>query len=261
MALTDHEWLACCDIKIMLDAARGKFTERKVRLLNCACCRRIWNLFTDDRSRKAVEIAEQFAEGTATLAELRNVADDAFAAYRQVSAVAVNTDSATEARYNAAAAAYNAAHHANFVSTTSRPFPDSVLPAARAAAAAGSSFPAVNAADPDIENIIENQTAPGTPWSRTMADEQVHLCGLIRDILGNSFRPVAVDPSWLAWNGGTVVKIAQSIYDQRAFDRLPVLADILEDAGCHHADILDHCRQPGPHVRGCHVIDSLLGKS
>jgi hypothetical protein len=61
-------------------------------------------------------------------------------------------------------------------------------------------------------------------------------------------------------NEGTVPQIAQAIYTDRAFDRLPVLADALEDAGCADASILDHCRQPGEHVRGCWVLDLLLGK-
>jgi hypothetical protein len=70
----------------------------------------------------------------------------------------------------------------------------------------------------------------------------------------------AVDPSWLAWNGGTVRNLAQSIYDERAFDRLPVLADALEDAGCADADLLGHLRGPGPHARGCWAVDRILGK-
>ena len=70
------------------------------------------------------------------------------------------------------------------------------------------------------------------------------------------------DVSWLAWNDGTVVKLAQAIYDDRAFDRLPILADALEDAGCQDADILGHCRQQGAvHVRGCWVVDLLTGRS
>ena len=70
----------------------------------------------------------------------------------------------------------------------------------------------------------------------------------------------ALNPDWLAWNDGTVPRITQAIYDERAFDRMPVLADALEDAGCTDRAILDHCRQPGPHVRGCWVVDLLLGK-
>ncbi|HJZ55412.1 MAG TPA: hypothetical protein VKE74_10660, partial [Gemmataceae bacterium] len=70
------------------------------------------------------------------------------------------------------------------------------------------------------------------------------------------FRPVAVDPSWLA---STVVTLAGGIDADRAFDRLPILADALQDAGCDNTDILNHCLGPGPHVRGCWVVDLMLG--
>ena len=84
---------------------------------------------------------------------------------------------------------------------------------------------------------------------------------LLRDIFGNPFRPVAAEPSWTTWNGGVVVKLAGSTYEGRAFERLPVLADALEEAGCTDADLLAHCRGGGEHVRGCWVVDLLLGKS
>jgi hypothetical protein len=82
----------------------------------------------------------------------------------------------------------------------------------------------------------------------------------LRDIFGNPFRSFPFDPTWLLWNDSVVVRIAQDIYDQRGFDRLPILADALEEAGCHDPDILAHCRQPGEHARGCWVVDLLLGK-
>ncbi len=85
-------------------------------------------------------------------------------------------------------------------------------------------------------------------------------CELLRCIFGNPFRPAAVDPAWLHWNSGTVLRLATAIYHDCAFERLPVLADALEEAGCTDAAILDHCRGPGPHVRGCWVVDLLLGK-
>jgi hypothetical protein len=66
-----------------------------------------------------------------------------------------------------------------------------------------------------------------------------------------------LDPSWLT---STIVFLAQAIYDDRAFDRLPILADALEDAGCTNADILEHCRQPGEHGRGCWVVNLLTGR-
>jgi hypothetical protein len=91
-------------------------------------------------------------------------------------------------------------------------------------------------------------------------DEEKHQCDLIRDILGYPYRPVTIIPSWLCWNDGTVVKIAQSIYDERRFEDLPILADALEDAGCDNEDILAPCRQSDAHVRGCWVVDLILGK-
>ncbi len=97
-------------------------------------------------------------------------------------------------------------------------------------------------------------------WTVGTAAERKKQTPLARDIFGNPFRPVAIDPAWLAWNGGLVRKLAQSVYDERAFGRLPVLADALEDAGCADADILSHCRSGGPHVWGCWVVDALLGK-
>jgi hypothetical protein len=97
--------------------------------------------------------------------------------------------------------------------------------------------------------------------SRTAVSlERKQQVKLLREIFGNPFRPAAVDASWLSWNGRTVPMIAQAIYDERAFERLPILADALEDAGCGDTDILRHCREPGEHVRGCWVIDLLLGK-
>jgi hypothetical protein len=80
------------------------------------------------------------------------------------------------------------------------------------------------------------------------------------DVFGNPFRPVTVDPSWLAWNNATVIKMAEAIYNGRTFDRLPILADALEDAGCTNEDMLTHCRQPGEHVRGCWAVDLLTGR-
>ena len=83
-------------------------------------------------------------------------------------------------------------------------------------------------------------------------------CGLIRCVFGNPFRPVAVDPSWLT---STVVALAEGIYADRAFDRMPILADALMDAGCDNDDVLTHSRGDGPHVRGCWVVDLVTGRA
>jgi hypothetical protein len=81
-------------------------------------------------------------------------------------------------------------------------------------------------------------------------------CEMLRDIFGNPFRPAAAEPSW---RSRRVIKLAGSIYERRDFGRLSKLAELLEQAGCADADILRHCRQPGGHVRGCWVVDLLLG--
>jgi len=81
---------------------------------------------------------------------------------------------------------------------------------------------------------------------------------LLRDIVGNPFRPATLDP---AWRTSTVLALASQMYGSRDFGAMPILADALQDAGCDTDDILDHCRGPGPHVRGCWVVDLVLGKS
>jgi hypothetical protein len=83
---------------------------------------------------------------------------------------------------------------------------------------------------------------------------------IIADLFGNPFRPVSLEPAWLAWRDGTVRRLAAAIYEERRFADLPVLADALEEAGCDNPDILDHCRGGGEHVRGCWVVDLILGK-
>jgi hypothetical protein len=89
-------------------------------------------------------------------------------------------------------------------------------------------------------------------------DARTEQARALRCIVGNPFRLAAVDPAWLT---STVVALARGIYDDRAFDRLPILADALQDAGCDSDSVLSHCRDAGPHARGCWVVDLLLGKA
>src|SRR5262249_13844848 len=97
--------------------------------------------------------------------------------------------------------------------------------------------------------------------SQTRSAEQSAQCAIIRDLIGPLlFRPHAVDPAWLACNDASASKLAQTIYDERTYDQMPILADALEDAGCSDAETLAHLRGPGPHVRGCWVVDLLLSK-
>jgi hypothetical protein len=84
------------------------------------------------------------------------------------------------------------------------------------------------------------------------------VTAIFRDIIGDPFRPVAIDPSWVT---STVVALARQMYESRDFSLMLILADALQDAGCDNEDVLNHCRGGGVHVRGCFVIDLFLGRS
>jgi hypothetical protein len=81
--MTETEWLACTEPRALLKAASGKVSARKLRLLVCACCRRVWDLLLDDRSKEAVEVSEQYADGTADDAALASARRNANAAYQR----------------------------------------------------------------------------------------------------------------------------------------------------------------------------------
>ncbi|MCE9561748.1 MAG: hypothetical protein K8U57_06795 [Planctomycetes bacterium] len=85
------------------------------------------------------------------------------------------------------------------------------------------------------------------------------ICNLVRDVVGNPYHPIARGPSWLT---STVVALAEGIYQERAFDQMPILADALQDADCDNTVILNHCRDEKlTHVRGCWALDLVLGKA
>jgi hypothetical protein len=240
--MTEAEWLAATDPEPMLVALRlaRKDSEQKLRLFGVACCRRVWSLLDDERSRRAVETAEQYADGRASLHQLAAARAEGKAAH-------------TEAQ--AAARAGNASR---------------CVPASGAAYRVARLDAVRGASD------VTNSCPFAVSGVRRQAANPAHLgelsvqADILRDIFGNPFRgKPAIDPSWLAWNGGTVRRLAASAYEERVLPsgeldgaRLAVLADALEEAGCHREVILGHLRQPGSvHVRGCWVLDLLLGKS
>lgn len=221
--MTEDEWFTSADPLKLLKHFRGSLRQRgrKLRLVAVACCRRIWRLFPDERSRQAVEVAERFADGLADTRGLKAASDIAGAAHRE----------AFERKGKVGSSAKWAAQF----SASEQPF---------FAATRSANFAFVAAGDPVVE----------------VGPEKATQAELIRDIFGNPFRPVAVEPTWLTWNDRTVEKLARTIYDERRFELMPILADALEEAGCGHTDILTHCREPNEHVRGCWVVDLLLGK-
>jgi hypothetical protein len=123
---------------------------------------------------------------------------------------------------------------------------------------------------PDINGLTSEDAFEAASWAVWNMDDWtpgVSSCSktdssfkavFLRDIFGNPFRPVTFDPEWRTSN---VVSLAKSMYESRDFAAMPILSDALQDAGCDHADILDHCRGSGPHVRGCWVVDVALGNA
>jgi hypothetical protein len=102
---------------------------------------------------------------------------------------------------------------------------------------------------------------PGTAWDEIGDATRSHAnyqASLVRDIYGNPFRSVIFDT---AWRSTTTIGLAETMYASRDFAAMPILADALEEAGCYNTAVLAHCRGPGPHVRGCWVVDLVLGKA
>lgn len=255
--MTEAEWLTCTDPQQMLrflngtgpyDTAERKLrrklrlrpvddcrTRRKLRLFCCACCRRVWHLLTDQRSRRAVELAERCADGGATLEELDEASTGASAVHRAAlrrlrqSGAARTGEAQAIAAYEAVCCLDRYEHYA--VEAALRWHPDSTAL---------------------LRCLFRN---PFRRHPRLGRDKE----GSPRVYFATAS---VVHQHWpvLRWNDGTVPKIAQAIYDERRFEDMPILADALEDAGCDNEEILRHCREPGEHARGCWVVDLLLGK-
>ena len=222
--MNESDWLACSDPTPMLRFLQERgISERKSRLLACACCRDIWVLLPDPRSRSAVEVAERFADDEATRRELWTAKRDAVSA----------TGIAANAAYWAASAK-----------------PSGPLLNAFDAASDAYARAMVGEARRDVAAL----------WDAAQVQSQRIQVSLVREVIGNPFRACPLDPHWLAWENRTIVLLARGIYDDRAFDRMPILGDALEEAGCPYEAVLEHCRSEGEHLRGCWVLDSVLGR-
>jgi hypothetical protein len=229
--MTEAEWLTCVDPGPLLTAQRGQVTDRKARLFAVACCRRIESFLVDPRAVEALAVAERFADGEAT-DEQRSAARKAAQQVAQVRGT-VRRPTTPKGDRRAASAVYYAV--------------------------AGEAWDAAWHARDLVLEVRAWQWGGCADATTARQAEQRAQAELVREILGNPFQPVVLDPAWLTWNGGLIAGLAQTIYTERAFDRLPILADALEDADCADRRILGHCRT-GHHVRGCWVIDLLLGK-
>jgi hypothetical protein len=222
-------WLAEADpgeLLVSLERA-GVRCGGKFYLFNAACCRRAWHLLADPRSRGAVGAVEGFADGGVGAGPMRAAYLGAVAAYRGSG----GAEAASAAGYAARAC----------------------LPAERASVGLDS-----------LRCSADVAWALGRCRDGFLAALPANL-RLLREVFGNPFRPVALSP---ACRTPDVLTLAQAAYEERSLPagtlepaRLALLADALEDAGCGEVEILGPLRSEGPHVRGCWVIDALLGKS
>ena len=247
--MTEAEWLVWQSPYMMLDELANRPTEeienddptvwppaRKVRLFAAACCRRAEHLLTDPRSRAALDAIEHYVDGRLTKKRLEKAAYDAGQVTWDLDAAPENV---TDGRMQAASAACSAADDIQ------DHFTDAAEVASQVASAVGAA-----AASPD-EDTDAYKTAEEI--------EEAYQADLIRDIFGNPFRTVTLNPAWLT---SDVLALAQGIYDERAYDRMPILADALQDAGCENDEVLTHCcDQHATHVRGCWVVDLVLGRA
>jgi hypothetical protein len=246
--MTEAEWLACTDPQPMLEFLRRAASDRKVRLFAVACCRRVWSSLEHEEFREAVRKAELFADGVVD-------SDVMFQAYEKAHAIFVKL----QGKDNGPGAALTASGFPSPPKSVLQRIADALddpwwedefdkgdplapaLVTARHAARA--------AADLQGQRYVLDAPA-------TIAEHRAQTA-LVHCLFGNPFRPRPVCAAWLTRE---VRGLADAIYAERSFDRMPFLADALEVSGCTNADLIEHCRSGQEHARGCWVVDVLLDK-
>lgn len=229
--MTEAEWLASTDIYKMLEYLRGKVSDRKLRLFAVACCYRPYYFIPDERQRRAILLAERMADEWVDENEWREAHQAVYDLWQTVCAMSLATQSKAP---------------------RGTPEVEKMMDADMATAAGWAI----------LEDAWEAAyQVTGVEWDEAHIDEPDQQLALLRDIFGNPLRTIAIAPASLRRNDALLVSLAQRFYAARDFRDMPILADALDEAGCTDADILNHCRLPGEHVRGCWVVDSILGKS
>jgi hypothetical protein len=224
--MTEAEWLTCRNSLAMLRSIGDRASDRKLRLFQVGCCRRMWSLVSDERWREAVLVAERYADKEATdktRVAARNCLYDFHNPIRP---------------HTTALHAVEVANRRTMERRTFLYYGGSAHVVAEAAATA----------DPSRRDHV---------YAVAYTSEYDAAAHLVRDIFVNPFQPVLFSPEWRT---DTAMSLARQMYESREFGAMPILADALQDAGCDEAAVLDHCRGPGPHVRGCWVVDLVLGK-
>lgn len=252
------EWQITSAVAGMWPIVGRNASERKRRLLAVAFCRRIAHLMTEERCQRLLDEAERqgLFDGDKPLGSASSLLDAIELASRYDEGPNQDDDhELREVTDRLRDVGHN--YYACYVDGRG-PFNYDLIATTEAAGALHSvagDYQSVRVAARQASYAIAifnngTDTEPGDP-----AEESVQ-CDLIRDVVQHPDLAATIAP---AWKTETVVSLARGIYDQRAFDRMPILADALEEAGCDDSTILHHCRADSLHVRGCWVVDQVLG--
>jgi hypothetical protein len=230
--MAEGEWQTCGEPQLMLESLPGDVSERKLRLFACACVRRTWHLLSNHQSREAVEVVERYADSQALLRELEQARERAWS-------VSGDFDRASDEMEGPPDGCFQAESFAAGAVATACRFADGYPYLVHVT---GTAFSVGEAAWHAAVGAGRPAEAPAIREAEWLAQAD-----LIREVFGYPFHPVPFRPGWRT---ADAVGLAQGVYEDRAFDRLPILADALMDAGCEDEQILAHCRSEGPHVRG-----------
>jgi hypothetical protein len=240
--MTELEWKSCADPGAMLEHLRGKYASRLFRLFAVACCRNIENRLQHEESRQALEVGEQFADGSASEGDRRT-------AYAAAEAVCEYIDGEFPAEERARGFGAEAALSVVFGDDDYPPIPTYATTCAIAASRAVGEVVAA------VAELASPGVSAESAGNQALATEQQRQCALIRDIFGETLP--APCPQFLH-AAPQVIELAREIYDNRAFGRIVELHDVLRSSGCNQDAFLDHCRAEGLHTRGCWLIDAIL---
>jgi hypothetical protein len=220
--MTEAEWLTCADPVPMVAHVCARFGATRTKI-----GRRKLRLFGCACLRQVWDLLTDPRERDAVVGCER---------FAEGQATAPELDAARRAAF---AHTSNAINYAAGKSLTE----DAITRSIRCACAARCVGPRIN------DGSVPANSAEWQAAVRAQAD-------LLREIFGTYGR-TTFDTMWRT---DAAVALARQTYDSRDFSAMPILADALQDAGCDNTDILDHCRGPGPHVRGCWVVDLVLDK-
>lgn len=249
--MTEKQWLECPDPRPMLEFLRktGCGSERKFRLFSCSCVRRVWSLLKDQRSKRAVEAAENFVDDPVAQEDMELACKAAYEAGKEI---ALNRKSKSGGATPEYFDGWRDLRAANAATQTGQ------YEAFRAAQTASDQASRAACLAAFHGNLPE-----GEEFERLLQEHRQFQADILRDIFGPlPFRSMYLEPSLLVWMDGSIPSLAKVIYEDRAWEQMPRLTGALEDAGLDNQEILAHLRHEGQvHVRGCWCLDLILQRS